>query len=264
MKKGFYYITSLVLIGLLVSCSTKKNTRSSRFYHAVNSRYNIYYNGKTSFDEALEAMQNGYKENYSEMIYMFPISAQPKEKPETGGAFDRAIEKSNKAIKLHSIKVKPPKKPGWRNNPKQVAIQEQEEYNPFLKHCWLLMGQAQFYNADFLQASATFSYIARHYATDDEMVSEAKLWQARSYSEMNWLYESEDILGKLNTNGIHPKKLKLYATVYADYLIKNKQYEEAVPYLQTAIKAEKNGKQRARMRYLLGQIYTDGIEQSGI
>lgn len=257
MKKAFYYITSLFLIGLLVSCSTKKNTKASRFYHAVNARYNIYYNGKTSFDEAMESMQNGYKENYSDMIYLFPISAQPKDKPEMGGPFDRAIEKSNKAIKLHSIKVKPPKKPGWRSNPKLVAIQEQEEYNPFLKQCWLLMGQAQFHNADFLQASATFSYIARHYATDPEVVSEAKLWQARSYAEMDWLYESEDILGKLNTNGIHPKKLNLYATVYADYLIKNKQYEEAIPYLQTAIKAEKNGRQRARMRYLLGQLYTD-------
>ncbi|MDD2436377.1 MAG: hypothetical protein PHG27_01955 [Massilibacteroides sp.] len=257
MKKGFYYITVLFLLGLLVSCSVKKNTRASRFYHAINSRYNIYYNGKVSFDEAFKAMQDGYKENYSEMIYMFPISAQPKNKQVTGGAFDRAIEKSNKAIKLHSIKVKPLKKPGWRNDPKQVQIQEQEEYNPFLKHCWLLMGEAQFYNADFLQASATFSYIARHYATDEEVVSEAKLWQARSYSEMNWLYEAEDVLGKLNTNGIHPKKLNLYATVYADYLIKNKQYEEAIPYLQTAIKAEKNGRQRSRMKYLLGQLYTE-------
>lgn len=257
MKKGFYYITALVLTGLIVSCSTQKNTKASRFYHAVNSRYNIYYNGKLSFDESLEAMQNGYKENYSEMIYMFPISAQPKDKAEPGGPFDRAIEKGNKAIKLHSIRVKPPKKPGWRNNPKQVAFQEKEEYNPFLKHCWLLMGQAQFYNSDFLQASATFSYIARHFSTDDEVVSEAKLWQARCYAEMDWLYESEDILGKLNKNGIHPKKLNLYATVNADYLIKNKQLEEAIPYLQTAIKAEKNSKQKARMRYLLGQIYTE-------
>lgn len=257
MKKGFYYIISLVLIGLLVACSTKKNTRASRFYHAVNSRYNIYYNGKTSFDEALASLQNGYKENFSERILMYPISAQPKEKQQTGGAFDRAIEKSNKAIKLHSIKTKPPKKPGWRNDPKQVALQAQEEYNPFLKQCWLLMGQAQFYNADFLQASATFSYIARHYAGDDEVVSEAKLWQARSYAEMNWLYEAEDILGKLNTNGIHPKKLTLYASVNADYLIKNNQLEEAIPYLKTAIKSEKNSKQKARMRYLLGQIYSE-------
>ena len=202
-------------------------------------------------------MQDGYKENYSDQILMYPISAQPKEKQTTGGPFDRAIEKGNKAIKLHSIKAKPPKKPGWKNDPKQRAWQEQEEYNPFLKHCWLLVGEAQFYNADFLQASATFSYIARHYAGDEEMVAEARLWQARSYAEMGWFYEAEDILSKLNTNGIPKKNLNQYAAVYADYLIKEKRFEDAIPYLKTAIKAEKNGKQRARMRYLLGQLYAD-------
>lgn len=214
MKKGFYYIIALLIVSLFWSCSTKKNTKASRFYHAFNSRYNIYFNGKTSFDEALLSMQNGYKESYSDMILMYPVSAQPKDKAETGGPFDRAIEKSNKAIKLHSIKAKPPKKPGWRNDPKQRAWQEQEEYNPFLKKCWLMMGQAQFYNADFLQASATFSYIARHYAHDEEVACEARLWQARCYSEMGWFYEAEDILGKLNTNGIPRKNLNQYATVY--------------------------------------------------
>ena len=263
MKKGFYYIILLLAVSLFWSCSTKKNTKASRFYHAFTSRYNIYFNGKTSFDEALLSMQNGYKESYSDMILMYPISAQPKEKQNTGGPFDRAIEKSNKAIKLHSIKAKPPKKAGWRNDPKQRAWQEQEEYNPFLKKCWLLMGQAQFYNADFLQASATFSYIARHYAHDEEVVAEARLWQARCYSEMDWVYEAEDILGKLNTNGIPKKNLNQYAAVYADYLVKNKQFEEAVPYFKTAIKAEKNRRQRSRMKYLLGQIYTE-LEQNGL
>ena len=257
MRKGFYYISICFAAFLLWSCSTKKNTKATRFYHAFNSRYNIYFNGKTAFDEALKAMQDGYKENYSDQILMYPISAQPKEKQTTGGPFDRAIEKGNKAIKLHSIKATPPKKPGWKNDPKQRAWQEQEEYNPFLKHCWLLVGEAQFYNADFLQASATFSYIARHYAGDEEMVAEARLWQARSYAEMGWFYEAEDILSKLNTNGIPKKNLKQYAAVYADYLIKEKRFEDAIPYLKTAIKAEKNGKQRARMRYLLGQLYAD-------
>ncbi len=245
------------MVLLLWSCSTKKNTKASRFYHSFTSRYNIYFNGKTSFDEALNSMQTGYKESYSEMIHMYPISAQPKDKKETGGPFDRAIEKGNKAIKLHSIKAKPAKKPGWRNDPKQRALQEQEEYNPFLKKCWLLIGQGQFYNADFLQASATFSYIARHYAQDEEVVAEARLWQARCYSEMGWFYESEDILSKLNTNGIPRKNLNQYAAVYADYLVKSKQYDDAVPYFKTAIKSEKNKLQRTRMKYLLGQIYAE-------
>lgn len=256
MKKGFYYIVALTVL-LLGSCSTRKNTRASRFYHAFTTRYNIYFNGKEAFDEALRSQQEGYKENYSDMIYMYPISAQPKDKAETGGPFDRTIEKSNKAIKLHSIQAKPAKKPGWRNDPKQRALQEQEEYNPFLKNSWLIMGQAQFYNADFLQASATFSYIARHYAQDEEVVAEARLWQARCYSEMGWLYESEDILDKMNKNGIPSSALKQYAAVYADYLIKDRQFEEAIPYLKTAIKAERNRKQRTRMRYLLGQIYAE-------
>ena len=119
----------------------------------------------------------------------------------------------------------------------------------------MLIGQGQFYNADFLQSSATFSYIARHYSQDEEMVAEARLWQARCYAEMGWFYDSEDILSKLNTNGIPKKNLNQYAAVYADYLVKNKQYDDAVPYFKTAIKAEKNKRQRARMKYLLGQIY---------
>ena len=47
MKKGFYYIIALLIVSLFWSCSTKKNTKASRFYHAFNSRYNIYFNGKT-------------------------------------------------------------------------------------------------------------------------------------------------------------------------------------------------------------------------
>lgn len=261
MKKAFYTILTLVALLLLWSCSTKKNTKASRFYHAFNSRYNIYFNGKTSFDESLESMIGSYKDNYSDQILLYPVSSLPKDKAEPGGPFDRAIEKSNKAIKLHSIKTKPRKKPGWRNDAKQRALQEQEEYNPFLKKCWLLMGQAQFYNGDFLQASATFSYIIRHYAKEEEVVAEARLWQARCYAELGWLFESEDILSKLNTNGIPRKQLDLYAAVYADYLIKDQKYEEAIPYLKTAIKAEKNKLQRKRMKYLLGQLYADlGID----
>jgi hypothetical protein len=257
VKKSIDYIVPLLALSFLWSCSTKKNTAANRFYHAFTSNYNIYYNGKTSYDEAFKSMQTNYKESYTDRILMYPVSAQPKDKSSTGGAFDRAVEKGNKAIKLHSIKAKPAKKPGWRNNPAQVALQQQEEYNPFLRKCWLLVGQGQFHNADFLQASATFSYIARHYAHDEETATEARLWQARCYAEMDWLYESEDILRKLNNKGIPKKNLKQYASVYADYLIKNQQTEEAIPYLNTAIKAEKNKRQRTRMTYLLGQLYAE-------
>ena len=81
MKKGFYYIIALLIVSLFWSCSTKKNTKASRFYHAFNSRYNIYFNGKTSFDEALLSMQNGYKESYSDMILMYRSVRNRKTSP---------------------------------------------------------------------------------------------------------------------------------------------------------------------------------------
>ena len=246
--------TALLLLG---ACSTKKNTAASRRWHAFTARYNTYFNGKTSFDEQLADMHNNYKESYTERIFMYPVSAKPKDKNETGGPFDRAIEKGNKAIKQHSIRKKPTRKEGWRNDPKQVALQNKEEYNPFLKHCWMLIAQGQFYNADFLQASATFSYIARHYATDREMVAAARIWQARCYAELGWLYETETALARLKENGFPAQNQKEYDRVYADYLVKSGRFEEAVPELQKVIGHEKNRRQRTRMRYLLGQLQTE-------
>lgn len=246
--------TALLLLG---ACSTKKNTVASRRWHAFTARYNTYFNGKTSFDEQLADMYNNYKENYTERIFLYPISAKPKDKNETGGPFDRAIEKGNKAIKQHSIRKKPARREGWRNDPKQLALQNKEEYNPFLKHCWMLIAQGQFYNADFLQASATFSYIARHYETDKEMVAAARIWQARCYAELGWLYETETALARLKENGFPASNQGEYDRVYADYLVKSGRFEEAVPELQKGIGKEKNRRQRTRMRYLLGQLQAE-------
>jgi Membrane protein involved in colicin uptake len=256
--KKWLYLTGAAIFFIVVlgSCGGRKNTATSRFYHSLNSRYNIYFNGKTTFDDALKSLNNGYQENYTEQIFMFPVSGQfREEKSTTGGPFNRAIEKGNKAIRLHSIKDKPPRKAGWQNDPKQVKLQEQEEFNPFMKHCWLLIGESHFYNGDFLTAAVTFSYITRHFTTDKELVAEALIWQARCYTELKWFYEANNVLKKLSESGIPPKLQKNYDRMYADYLIRNEQIENAIPYLQSSIKSEKNKRQRSRQRYLLGQLY---------
>ena len=48
-----------LLLALFAGCSTRKNTAGSRFYHALTTRYNVYFNGITSFEEQLDAMQTG-------------------------------------------------------------------------------------------------------------------------------------------------------------------------------------------------------------
>ena len=258
--KRFYPITLLGIAALLltaVACSTKKNTAGTRRWHAFTARYNTYFNGKTSFDEQLEAMQNSYHENYTERILMYPVSALPKDKQAPGGPFDRAILKGNKAIKQHSIRKKPQRKAGRADDARWRALINREEYNPFLKHCWMLVADGQFYNGDFLQAAATYSYIARHYATEPEVATAAQIGRARCYAEMGWLYETESALERIEKNGFPAANRRAYDRVYADYLVKSNRTEQAIPALRKVIDTERNRLQRTRFRYLLGQLLAE-------
>jgi tetratricopeptide (TPR) repeat protein len=187
---------------------------------------------------------------------MFPVSSLPKDKQNTGGPFDKAIEKGVKAIKTHSIQTKPERQTGKKNDSKYQEWINRTEYNSFLHNAWMLIAQSQFHNGDFLQAASSFSYISRLYHTQPEILHAAKIQQARCYAEIGWFYEAEDILSKIKKDGLSKKLQNQYSTVYADLLIKEKQYQEAIPYLQTAIKAEKNKWQKNREKYLLGQIYS--------
>lgn len=113
-----YMGIGLSLVLLLASCSTQKNTRANRFYHAFTTRYNVYFNGITSFEEQLDAMQNGYEDNFTHLLHMHPVSAYgvPSD-PQPKGDFSRALEKSQKAIRQHSMQ-KPPKRDRKKmNNP---------------------------------------------------------------------------------------------------------------------------------------------------
>lgn len=238
-----------------MSCTSTKNTSGTRWYHSFNTRYNVYFNGNEAFKEAFKTQNENYQEDYTEMILMYPVSSLPKDKQKEGGTFDKSIEKAVKAIKTHSIKTKPKKEAGKRNDPKYQEFMQREEYNPFLYNAWMLLAQSQFYNGDFLTAASTFSYISRLYVTQPEISAPAKIWQARCYSEVGWFYEAEDILIKINNQDLPKNASNLFSTVYADYLVKTKQYNEAIPYMNIAIKAEKYKRQKSRMKYLLGQIY---------
>jgi len=247
----------LIIIILLDSCSSTKNTGGTRWYHSFNTRYNVYFNGSQAFDQAFKAQQEGYAENYSEMIMMYPVSSLPKEKDKSGGSFDKAIEKAVKAIKMHSVQTKPERKQGKQNNPGYREFLNRKEYNPFLHNAWMLMAKSQFYNGDFLEAASSFSYISRLYESQPEIANTAKLYKARCYDELGWFYDADNILSKLPANQLTKEQKKLYSSFYADHLIKQKQYAEAIPYLKASIKSGGDNKfQRTREKYLLGQLYT--------
>ncbi len=242
------------VLAFLCACSTKKNTAMSRNWQAFNTRYNVYFNGSQHYIETLKTMEQGYEDDYTRTVMMHPAEARANSKlPQPQGDFKRTIEKMQKAIQLHSIKKKPAKKSGSK---KEKEFRARDEFNPFLHNAWMLMGKSQFLGGDFLGAAATFFYIGKHFTWLPQTVTEAQLWEAWSYCAMDWLYEAENILQKIDERRLTSKSLRhQYDVVQADLAVRAGRLEQAVPYLQRAAEGS-HGTQRNRQYFLLGQVYS--------
>ena len=248
----------IAMVVLLAACSNKTNTARSRFWQAFTTKYNVYYHGKTNYDEQEKAMMDAYEDDYSQRLYMHPAEARSNPKaPQPTGSFDRTIEKMEKAITLHSIKKKPKRKSGKNHDPKYQEWLSRDEYNPYLHNAWYMMAKAQYMKGDFLDAAATFRYIARHFTWKNDLVQECKVREALCYCALGWTTEADNVLAHVHLDEITNKRVRSLANAaFADYYVKSQQPEEAIPYLAQAVKGFK-GNQKVRMSFLLGQLYED-------
>ena len=249
-----HIVTALVLGAMLtVGCSTQKNTASSRWWQAFNTRYNVYYNGKLAYIDGALEKEKSHKDNFTEMLPLYTVSKRSSR--ELGkGSFERAIEKCKKAIRLHSIKKRPEWTKKRRKTQRDIEWLERKEYNPFLWKAWLLMGRSQFHKGSFDEAAATFSYMSRLYKTQPALYGRARAWLAKCYIEQGWRYDAEDVIRNMQRDSIHWRAQKEWNYALADYYIHITDYPQAVFYLQRVIKQELRKKHKAREWYLMGQL----------
>ncbi len=239
---------------VLFSCSTKKNTGLTRTIQAIKANYNTYYNGKLAFIDGVDAQEKANKDNYSEILPLY-MTANKSTVNAGKSNFNRAVEKCQKTIKRRSIT----KRPEWKSNKPKTQKDKiwlsQKEYNPFLHNAWFLLADAQFHKGEYLEAAATYAYIQRLYFSKPNIVAKARVQEAKCYAEMEWFYDAEDIINRAVRDSFPTKYEYLKASVLADCQIRQKKYEAAIPNLLKAVKKEKSGLQKARMYFLLGQLY---------
>ena len=234
-------------------CSTQKNTAKTRWWHSFKARYNRYYNGTLAYIDGSLEKENGNKDNFTEMLPLYTVGN--KQSREIGkGNFEKAIEKCQKTIKLHSIKKRPVWDKKRRKTEKDIEWLSRREYNPFLWKAWMLMGRSQFYKGAFDEAASTFAYMGRLYQTQPAIYAKSRAWLAKCYLEEGWLYDAEDVVRNMERDSIHWSAHKEWDYTYADYYIHTGDYAKAIPYLRKVIKHEMRRKQRAREWYLMGQM----------
>ena len=251
-KHIVFLISALVV--LLSSCSTQKNTWSSRSYHQTKVKYNILYNGNTAYEEGLKAIRDANEDDYSHVLSLYPVSNH-KAAEAAASQMDKTIEKCRKCIKLHSIKAKPKRDPKKANDPQYKLWLQSEEFNKNMSMAWIRLGEAEFHKGDFLGAVSTMNYVIRHYENDADMIAQCQLWIARAYAEMGWQYEAEDMLNRVQVDALSKRHARLYSAAKADVLLHGKQYHAAIPFVKIAIPYEKRTVYRPRFAYVLGQLY---------
>lgn len=237
---------------LLIGCSTKKNTWLSRNYHNLTAYYNVYYNGRESLNNGIKAIQDGYQNDYSDILPLFE-SSDPEAISVATGNMDRAIEKGTKLIKKHSITAKPKKRSGSKSS-RSADFYNKNEYNAWVDNAYLMIGKAQLYKHEFLPAIRTFQYVAREYNNTPAQY-EALIWLARTYTEYNDFIGALSALESYDLGGNAPEELYgEFMAVYANLLLKQEKYLEAIPYINNSLTTAKKHR-RVRFNYILGQLY---------
>ena len=252
-KRHIIPLIAVAVLLLAAGCSTEKNTSQSRWWHSFNAKYNTYYNGSLAYIDGSLEKETGNKDNFTEMIPLYTVGN--KTSKELGKAkYDVAIEKCQKAIKLHSIKRRPEWTKNRQKTERDVEWLNRKEYNPFLWKAWMLMGRSQFMKGAFDEAASTFAYMSRMYATQPAIYGRARAWLAKCYIEQDWVYDAEDVISKMRRDSMHWRAQKEWDYTYADYYIHTQRYEEAIPYLRKVIRHEMRRKQKARQWFLMGQM----------
>ena len=256
MKRHITYLLTIVLVLSLCNCASRKNnTKQTRMYHSFFTKYNTYHNGKTAFLKGHNAQIDGHRDNYLQLIPLL-INSSTSTQALGGMNYNTAIEKAQKAIKNHSIKKKPKRNPGQKLSEKEKLFYNQKEFNPFMHNVWMMLGNSYYKKGEFMEAAGTYIYMERLYATNPTVLAETRIRLSLCYSQLDWLYEAEELLSRVKRDSVPHSMKYIWATANANLLYKQERYDEVIPYLETMLKRPNLTRtEKAREYYLLGQLY---------
>ena len=149
---------------LLAACSTKKNAFVNRNWHAVNTKYNVLYNGNLAFEKGREELRESYKENYWALLPVERLEVTDEIRLDSEGNnpnFERAEEKATKAIQKHAMDI------------------ENRERNPQTDEAFLLLGKARYFDQRYVPALEAFNYILYKHDQSNQH-NQAKIWREKT------------------------------------------------------------------------------------
>ncbi len=246
----FKQLFFLLFFGFLVACSTKKDTFMARNSHALSTKYNILYNGQVGLDKGVKEIKSNSDDDFwkrlpiekMQIVEDFTSTTKPK-----NTNFELSEAKATKAIQKHSMNI------GGR------------EKNTQIDEAYLMLGKARYYDQRFVPALDAFNYILYKYPNSSK-IYEAKIWREKTNMRLG-----NDALVIKNISKLledHEVKKQVFANANAllsESFLNLEEKDSAVAKLKLAIAFTKVNQERARYRFVLGQLYQQlGYKDSAV
>jgi tetratricopeptide (TPR) repeat protein len=251
LKTKIFKLTFLILfLVFFVACSTKKDTFLARNSHALSTRDNILFNGQKSLDKGIVSLKSSSNDNFWKRLPVERIKIKDDSSPNESSKnpdFEAAEAKATKAIQKHSMNI------------------DGQEKNLQIDEAYLLLGQARYYDQRFFPALEAFNYILYKYQTSSN-INQAKIWREKT----NMRLGNDAQVIKTITKLLTQKKLKPQVVADANALLAEsflnlKKKDSAMVKLKIAEKKTKINADRARYRFILGQLYQElGIRDTAL
>ncbi|MDR2511917.1 MAG: tetratricopeptide repeat protein [Bacteroidales bacterium] len=226
----------LLLTTVFVACSTKRNSWINRNYHELTSYYNIYWNGDVTYKEVLAKVEESDHDDYSKVltVYQFGLVSDTTS---TATMTNRMLEKATKVIAKHSMLIKG------------------EEHVKTVKKAYFMLGIAYLYKHDYSTARTFFNYASTNFSKSP-LKYDALLWSVKVYLADEEYDMAVTLLAQIqnNENVLSKATKRRLPLVYADYFIRQKKYNEALPYLKKGLDLAKSKDLKNRLTFILAQI----------
>ncbi len=207
----------------------------------MTTQYNILYNGGVGFDKGVADIKEKSKNNFWKRLPVEKMQLSDGSIADTikNANFDLAETKATKAIQKHSMNI----------GGKERNYQTDEAY--------LLLGKARYYDQRFVPALDAFNYILYKYPNSSK-IYEAKIWREKTNMRLGNDALVIKNLSKLLKDYKLNHQLEANANaVLAEAFLNLEEKDSAVTKLQIAQEFTKINTEKARYRFILGQLYEE-------
>ncbi len=251
MKTKIFKHTFLTLFLIfLVACSTKKDTFLARNSHALSTRDNILYNGTIALNKGVESIKSGNKDNFWSRLPIERMQLKEDDSPNGNTKntdFEAAEAKATKAIQKHSMNI------------------DGQEKNYQIDEAYLLLGKARYYDQRFFPALEAFNYILYKYPMSSN-IGPAKIWREKTNMRLgNDAQVLNNIARLLKEKKLKPQVVADANALLAESFLNVEEKDSAIVKLKIAENNTKINAEKARYRFILGQLYQElGIKDTAL